>query len=76
MFGKRKFKVIPNVIDSENNANKFNSSCRLQTREKFRTGNKFVVITVGRISKQKNPFLLLIFLIMYPKDFRKVNTGG
>lgn len=59
LFGKRKFKVIPNVIDSENNDNKFNSSCRLQTREKFRTGNKFVVITVGRISKQKNPFFAI-----------------
>lgn len=59
LFGKRKFKVIPNVIDSESSANKFNLNCRLQTREKFRIGNKFVVITVGRISEQKNPFFAI-----------------
>ena len=59
LFGKRAFKVIPNVIDSESDVNKFDLNCRIKTREKFKVTNKFVVITVGRISQQKNPFFAI-----------------
>lgn len=59
LFGKRAFKVIPNVIDSESDVNKFDLNCRIKTREKFKVANKFVVITVGRISQQKNPFFAI-----------------
>lgn len=59
LFGKSAFKVIPNVIDSDSDANKFDLNCRIKTREKFKVVNKFVVITVGRISRQKNPFFAI-----------------
>ena len=54
LFGKRKYFLIPNVIDS----GKFNFDVeqRKRIREQMNVNNKVIVGTVGRCASQKNPF--------------------
>lgn len=57
MFANRKFYVINNVIDAK--TNKFDADVRNMVRKKMKASNKFVVITVGRVTSQKNPFFAM-----------------
>lgn len=52
MFGKKKFKVINNAIDS--NKFRFNEKNRNEIRKELNIENNFVIGCVGRFTKQKN----------------------
>ena len=57
MFNKRKYVVIPNVIDHKEYY--FNYDSRLEYRMKNQITDKIVIISVGRICEQKNPFFAI-----------------
>lgn len=57
MFGKRTFKVIPDVIDI--NRFKYRTDVRLTVRKREKCNDKYVIITVGRITHAKNPFFAI-----------------
>ncbi len=54
MFGKKRFRVIPNVINTERYY--FSENVRNCIRVETKTESKLIIGTVGRISEQKNPF--------------------
>lgn len=56
-FGKKEFKVIPNVI--QDSTFHFDSSVRAQIREKMGVKDKIIIGSVGRVAKQKNPLFAL-----------------
>ena len=67
MFGKNKFKIIPNMIDYKKYY--FNSEDRKNVRSELSIQDKFVICHVGRIAKQKNPFgIINIFKMVYSED--------
>ncbi len=72
MFGneivdKGNYLIIPNAIDSD--TFEFNQEIRDSYREKMELKDKFVVLHVGRLTRQKNPYRLLdIFDTLYGKD--------
>ena len=68
MFGKSKFKVIPDGVDVKKY--KFNKNYRSAVRKKFEINDKtFVIGNVGRLSKQKNSdFVVRVF-----SEVHKVN---
>lgn len=57
LFTKRKYTVINNAVDLEKY--KFNLQLRNQIRKEYSTDNKLIVLTVGRFTKQKNPFFIV-----------------
>lgn len=57
MFGKKRFRVIPNVINTERYY--FSENVRNCIRVETKTESKLIVGTVGRISEQKNPFFAM-----------------
>lgn len=57
MFGKKEFRVVPNVISTERY--RFSERVRNCTRKETKTESKFVIGTVGRLSEQKNPFFAM-----------------
>ena len=54
MFGKREYKVIPNIIDTD--AYLFDSSKRDEVRTRENAAGKKIIGSVGRLAFQKNPF--------------------
>lgn len=66
MFGKRKFTVIPNVIQTKKYW--FSPGTRKHVRQSMNTQDKFVIGTVGRLSEQKNPFFAIdVFAFLLQK---------
>ena len=60
MFGYRKFKVLPNAIQIDNYL--FDDQIRHKYREMLDVRDKYVLIAVGRVTRQKNyDFLLEVF---------------
>lgn len=57
LFGKRNFKVIPNAIDISKYS--FDSSKRKEIRRKNNVDDKYIIGTVGRLTKQKNPYFII-----------------
>lgn len=57
MFGKRKYDIIPNVIDPREYA--YTGTLRETVRKRERVQDKTVVLTVGRVCGPKNPFFAL-----------------
>jgi len=57
MFGNEKFIVVPNVIDGKKY--KFSEVKRNHIRECLNVKDKYLIITVGRLAKQKNPFFAM-----------------
>ena len=57
LFGKRKFDVLPNGIQTEKFA--FSGESRVIIRNKLNIRNKFVIGHMGRINEQKNQVYLL-----------------
>ena len=57
MFGKKQFRVIPNVINTEKYH--FSEGVRSCIRKERKTESKFIIGTVGRLSEQKNPFFAM-----------------
>lgn len=57
MFGRREFKVLPNVICAERFC--FDDYIRENVRQKMKSNDKFVVGSVGRLAKEKNPFFAI-----------------
>ena len=54
MFGSEPFTVIPNIIDETKY--KFDHNMREKIRYKYGVHGKKVILTVGRVAEQKNPF--------------------
>lgn len=54
MFGKKEYTFIPNVVDGTKL--QFKQKIRDAVRQNFDASNKIVLITVGRLAEQKNPF--------------------
>lgn len=57
MFGKKGFKVIPNVIATDNYC--FRKESRAGIRKYMDVEAKFVIGTVGRLAEQKNPLFAI-----------------
>lgn len=57
MFGKRKFTILPNVIDPAQV--RFDAVKRCEMRKSMGVENKRVVISVGRTSAEKNPYFAI-----------------
>lgn len=57
MFGKSKFKVVPNAIPSLKSY--FDSNIREKVRNKNNCQTKLIIGTVGRLTLQKNPFFAI-----------------
>lgn len=66
MFGKKHFKVIPNVINSEKF--RFSEKTRRRKRIEMKADSKYIVGTVGRLSVQKNPFFAVDVFAELLKD--------
>lgn len=54
MFGNKPYTFIPNIVSSKNL--KFNPHVRERMRKEGAVNNKKVILTVGRLDLQKNPF--------------------
>lgn len=54
MFGNKPYIFIPNIVSSEKL--RFNSKIREKIREEHSVNDKKVILTVGRLDLQKNPF--------------------
>lgn len=54
MFGNRPYIFIPNIVSSEKL--RFNSKIREKIRKEYSVNDKKVILTVGRLDLQKNPF--------------------
>ncbi|XOQ25505.1 MAG: Glycosyltransferase family 1 protein [Mitsuokella multacida] len=54
MFGKRAYTFIPNVVDGQKF--EFHQSTRNRIRTAMNVSDKLVIVTVGRLVGQKNPF--------------------
>jgi len=70
IFGKDNYHVIANAIDTEKY--KYNEQIRKRIRDEKNCNDKLVVTTVGRFTKQKNPFFIVDIineLKKYSKDF-------
>ena len=79
LFGKRKFKIIPNVIDPQ--AFRFNEDIRNQKRAEEGCTNKIVIGAVGRLAHQKNPYFAIdvIEKVVESRDdivFWWIGSGG
>lgn len=61
LFGNREYKVIHNAINIEKYS--FKEDLREEYREKYNVKNKLVLITVGRLTKQKNPFFIVDIIV-------------
>lgn len=57
LYGKRKYTVIYNAVDF--NKYQFNQQCRDFIREEYSVQKCLIVTTVGRFTKQKNPFFIV-----------------
>lgn len=67
MFGKKSFDFIPNVISADRY--KFDVQKRQMIRQQMNVREKFIIVTVGRVSKQKNPFFAMdVFQKVAKKD--------
>lgn len=71
MFQNQNFTIIKNAINIEKY--KFNLSSRQKIRKKYNINeNQFVIGTVARITKQKNPFFIIDILECIKKVNEKV----
>ena len=66
MFGKRKFTVIPNVIQTKKY--RFDPAVRERVRQDMNVQDKLIVGTVGRLAEQKNPFFAVDVFTHLLKD--------
>ena len=57
MFHKKKFVIIPNIIDGEKF--KFSQEKRERVRKEMNIQDEYIIISVGRLAVQKNPFFAL-----------------
>lgn len=57
IFGKDNYHVIANAVDIEKYS--YNSILRKKIREEKKCTDKFIVMTVGRFTKQKNPYFIV-----------------
>jgi len=57
IFGRKKYYVINNAVDIDRY--KYNGKIRNEIRAKNNAKNKFIIMTVGRLTKQKNPFFII-----------------
>lgn len=57
IFDKDNYYVISNAIDIEKYS--YNSTLRKKIREEKKCTDKFIVMTVGRFTKQKNPYFIV-----------------
>ena len=54
LFGRKEFKVIPNIIDTD--LFRFDNAVRDSVRSRENAGGKKIIGTVGRLADLKNPF--------------------
>lgn len=66
MFGKHKFTVIPNVIQTDKY--RFDPVIRKRVRQDMSVQDKLIVGTVGRLAEQKNPFFAVDVFTHLLKD--------
>lgn len=68
LFGKDNYYLIPNAIDTDKY--QYNRSYRMTHRNSENCGNKLVVMTAGRLTKQKNPKFIvdIIFALSQLND--------
>ena len=57
LFGEKIFDTIPNAIDIVKYS--YDSKKRVQIRNEYNVGGKVVIGTVGRMTKQKNPYFII-----------------
>lgn len=68
LFGQNNYYLIPNAIDIEKFS--FNESIRHEIQKKENCENKLVLMTVGRITRQKNPEFI-VDLVKSLKNIRE-----
>ena len=69
MFGNESFSLVPNIIDGKKYFH--DSSVREDFRKQMNVQDKQVILTVGRVAKQKNPF----FAIAVIEELYKMNQN-
>lgn len=57
LFGNKKYEIVHNAIDI--NKYRFNSTIRNKYRKENHCEDKLIIITVGRFTKQKNPYFIV-----------------
>lgn len=67
MFGKHKFTVIPNVIQTDKY--RFDPVIRKRVRQDMSVQDKLIIGTVGRLAEQKNPFFAIDVFAYFLKNF-------
>lgn len=70
MFGKMKYTFIPNIIDGR--TVRFKQEIKNRVRQELKVTNKLVVITVGRLVEQKNPFYAIDVIINLKKQNKNI----
>lgn len=68
LFGNRKYTVINNAVDLEKY--NFSQQCRDSIREEYSVQKSLIVTTVGRFTKQKNPFFIVDIICALKKKIK------
>ena len=67
MFGDKEYEFIPNFVDTEKY--RYDENIRRRVRHDMNADQKTIIVTVGRVAPQKNPFFALdVIDLLIEKD--------